>query len=102
MKDETETLRECLEGWDGNVDGEELAALGSYEGDCGGCGGSSEAMADEPEASKGSISIAVAEAAQRDTELGLELFSCLCSLWFLARPYYMGDSSSLSTNGRPV
>lgn len=93
MKDETETLRECLEGWDGNVDGEELAALGSYEGDCGGCGDSSEAMAGEPEAPKESILMAVAEA-------GLELIFLSLLLWFWHGP--MGDSSSLSTNGRPV
>jgi hypothetical protein len=29
VKDETEKLRDCLEGCDGSVDGEELAALGS-------------------------------------------------------------------------
>lgn len=102
MKDETETLRECLEGWDGNVDGEELAALGSYEGDCDGCGDSSEAMADEPEAPKGSISIAVAAAARRDTELGLELFSCSQLLWCWHGPTVWGGSGSVSTNGRPV
>lgn len=76
MKDETETLRECLEGWDGNVNGEELAALGSYEGDCGCCGASSEAMADEPEALKGSISIAVAEGTQ-DWAWTLNFFALL-------------------------
>jgi hypothetical protein len=47
VKDETETLRDCL---DGRVEGDELAALASYEaGDGGGSGASSLAVAAPPE-----------------------------------------------------
>lgn len=47
VKDETETLRDCLDGW---VEGDELAALASYEtGDGGGSGASSLAAATSPE-----------------------------------------------------
>lgn len=41
VKEETDTLRDCLDGWDGKVFGEELAALASYEASDGGGSGAS-------------------------------------------------------------
>lgn len=47
MNEETDTLRDCLDGWDGKVYGDELAALASKEAsDGGGSGASSLAMAE--------------------------------------------------------
>lgn len=87
MKEETDTLRDCLDGWDGKVFGDELAALASYEAsEGGGSGASSLAMAGSLKlALEGSMIWIVAAACQQKEALD-----------------GLAEGNSLSTNGLEV